>query len=52
MDLLIDMSGHTDKNRLSVFAMRPTKKQATWLGYPNTTGINKINYRIVDKFTD
>ena len=52
LDLLIDISGHTDKNRLSVFAMRPTKKQATWLGYPNTTGINTINYRIVDKFTD
>ena len=52
IDVLIDLSGHTEGNRMPVFAMKPSKIQMTWLGYPNTTGMKSIDYRIVDNYTD
>ncbi|MFO7611947.1 MAG: CapA family protein, partial [Clostridia bacterium] len=52
IDILIDLSGHTPKNKLSVFSGRPAPIQITYLGYPNTTGTENIDYRIVDSLTD
>lgn len=48
IDILVDMSGHTAYNRLPVFLHRPAPIQATWLGYPGTTGLSTIDYRIAD----
>lgn len=51
IDILIDMSGHTDGTRLRMFSMKPCRVQASWLGYFNTTGVESIDYFISDYFT-
>jgi predicted O-linked N-acetylglucosamine transferase (SPINDLY family) len=52
IDVLVDLSGHTNGNRLTALARHPAPLQATWLGYLNTTGIPAIDYRICDWHTD
>jgi len=52
IDLLVDLSGHTLGHRLAVFARRPAPVQATWIGYPQTTGLATIDYRITDSYLD
>jgi predicted O-linked N-acetylglucosamine transferase (SPINDLY family) len=50
LDVLVDLKGHTVGHRLSVMARRPCAVQATWLGYPGTTGADFIDYVIGDPF--
>ncbi len=46
--VLLDVSGHTEHNRLPVFAWKPAPVQATWLGLPTTTGMAEIDYVLGD----
>jgi protein O-GlcNAc transferase len=50
--ILIDLNGHTHGNRLKVFQRSIAPVQATYLGYPDTTGLSSIQYRITDAICD
>jgi predicted O-linked N-acetylglucosamine transferase (SPINDLY family) len=52
IDILVDICGHFSGNRLPVFARQPAPVQVTYLGYPNTTGLSSIQYRLTDAIAD
>lgn len=52
VDILLELSGHTQWHSLELLPHRPAPIQMSYLGYPNTTGLSCVDYRIVDSFTD
>lgn len=52
IDILIDLSGHTEKHRLDIFSKKPAPITVSWLGYPGTTGLKNMDFKIVCRATD
>lgn len=52
IDILIDLAGHTGHNGLMAMAHKAAPIQATWIGFPGTTGLSAIDYLITDDITD
>jgi protein O-GlcNAc transferase len=51
IDVLVDLAGHTGGNRLGVLACKPAPVQVTYLGYPDTTGMEQVDYRLTDELS-
>ena len=52
IDILIDLAGHTSSRNMEIFSARPAPVQITWLGYPDTTGLECMDYRFTDEVAD
>jgi predicted O-linked N-acetylglucosamine transferase (SPINDLY family) len=52
IDILFDMSAHTGDNRLDTFVLKPAPIQISYCGYPNSSGVKSMDYRITDRFCD
>jgi predicted O-linked N-acetylglucosamine transferase (SPINDLY family) len=52
IDILVDLGGYTAPAALAMFAMKPAPVQVTYLGYPHTTGMPRMDYRVTDSLAD
>jgi predicted O-linked N-acetylglucosamine transferase (SPINDLY family) len=49
VDILIDLKGHTENALTECLALHPAPVQASWVGFPGSTGADFIDYAIVDR---
>jgi predicted O-linked N-acetylglucosamine transferase (SPINDLY family) len=52
IDILVDLAGHTEHNRLLTFARKPAPVQVTWMGYVTTTGMSVMDWRVTHADAD
>lgn len=52
IDILLDLGGHSANHPIGVFLLRPAPVQVSWLGYPATSGLVEIGYRLTDAIAD
>lgn len=52
LNFLIELNGHTNGNRLSILRSGIADSVLSWIGYPNTTGLNSVDYKISDTYCD
>lgn len=50
IDIAIDLGGHTQNNRMGIFALKAAPVQINYLGYPGTTGSIFYDYIVADRF--
>jgi predicted O-linked N-acetylglucosamine transferase (SPINDLY family) len=52
LDMLVELGGSTHLNRLDVMAWRPAPVQTSWLGYPHSAGLSRIDYIVTDPYIE
>lgn len=52
LDILVDLSGNTGENRMDVLALKPAPMIISMIGYPNTTGLSSVDYKLTDYYAD
>lgn len=52
IDILVDLAGHSEGNRLLAFAQRPAPVQVSWMGYVTTTGLSAMDWRLTHADAD
>ena len=52
IDILVELAGHTANNAMPVFMRKPAPVQINMIGFPSTTGLSSMDYRVTDARCD